>query len=299
VKSRYFKLGVLTLLTIAAIVATMLVLGLGVARPRRVVYHTYFDESVEGLTTGATVSYRGVAIGTVDSIDLAPDQRFVHVAFGVDEKKARALLSNASPDLRAELSMQGATGVKHVNIDFDAAHPAPSLAFAPSAPYIPSSPSLIQNLTDNFASILQALTPMIDSTTKAVHRIDDMLASFDQENVPQRVTEVLRGAQASIDQLHSVLDQVNRSKLPDKTAAAIEHLDATIGAMHDVLASLGRKGGLVDSANGTARGLGRATDDFTHTLRDLDEAAQAVRDLAQTLERRPDLLLKGRPKEKP
>ena len=300
--SRYFKLGVLTLLAIAAVFVTMLVLGVGVARPRRVVYHTYFDESVEGLSLGATVSYRGVAIGTVDAIDLAPDRRLVHVALGVDEKKARPLLSNVPPDLRTELSMQGATGVKHIDIDFvdSAQHPTQALAFQPSAPYIPSSPSLIQALSDNLASILKALTPLVEATTKAVHQVDDILAAFDRQQIPQRMTDVLRAGQATVDQLDQFLAHVDQARLPDKGAATIEHLDATISEMRDILASIRGKGGLVDNANRAARGVDRATgEDFARTLHDLDEAARAIRDLAHSIERQPDAVLKGRTKEAP
>ena len=47
------------------------------------------------------------------------------------------------------------------------------------------------------------------------------------------------------------------------------------------------------NANGTVEQL-------EETLRDVGDAAQAIRDLAETLERDPDMLLKGRsPKVKP
>ena len=42
-------------------------------------YVSYFDESVQGLDVGSPVKFRGVTIGTVGGIDVAPDHRHVEV----------------------------------------------------------------------------------------------------------------------------------------------------------------------------------------------------------------------------
>ena len=44
------------------------------------VYVTYFDESVQGLQVDSIVKFRGVDIGTVRKIGVAPDQRLVEVS---------------------------------------------------------------------------------------------------------------------------------------------------------------------------------------------------------------------------
>jgi ABC-type transporter Mla subunit MlaD len=59
--------------------------------------------------------------------------------------------------------------------------------------------------------------------------------------------------------------------------------------------------GLLASAERFSNSLGDAasnangfTTEMEHTLRDVSEAAAAVRDLADALERQPDMLIKGR-----
>jgi paraquat-inducible protein B len=51
-------------------------------------------------------------------------------------------------------------------------------------------------------------------------------------------------------------------------------------------------------ATGAVADIGRSltggSNELERTLRDLDEAARAVRDLADTIDRKPDILLKGR-----
>jgi paraquat-inducible protein B len=58
-----------------------------------------------------------------------------------------------------------------------------------------------------------------------------------------------------------------------------------------LLASAERFSSSLGDAASSANGF---TTEMEHTLRDVSEAAAAVRDLADALERQPDMLLKGR-----
>jgi len=47
-------------------------------------YATYFDESVQGLQVDSAIKYRGVEIGKVQSIGVAPDYRLIEVIMKID-----------------------------------------------------------------------------------------------------------------------------------------------------------------------------------------------------------------------
>ena len=46
-------------------------------------YVTYFDESVQGLQVDSSVKYRGVDIGRVKQIRVAPDNRLIEVVMKI------------------------------------------------------------------------------------------------------------------------------------------------------------------------------------------------------------------------
>ena len=75
--------------------------------------------------------------------------------------------------------------------------------------------------------------------------------------------------------------------------------------MNGLLEGIGGDGGLVAStqrATDSIGDLGRSTNGsaakLERTLRDLDEAAVAIRGLAEAIDRDPDMLVKGRAKAK-
>ncbi|MGE5180688.1 MAG: MlaD family protein, partial [Acidobacteriota bacterium] len=79
----HFKLGLLALVTAAMVIATGLALGLHSLSSDTDEYHSYFDESVQGLDLGAPVKYRGVRIGNVSEVAIAADRKHVDVVLSL------------------------------------------------------------------------------------------------------------------------------------------------------------------------------------------------------------------------
>jgi len=69
------------------------------------IYVTYFDESVQGLQADSTVKYRGVAVGKVKSIKVAPDDRLIEVAMKIE------MSSDLQNHTEAQLKTTGITGI--------------------------------------------------------------------------------------------------------------------------------------------------------------------------------------------
>lgn len=274
--AKHVKLGVLALLAVAAVVVTALALGLGAISEPTVPYHTYFDESVQGLDLGAPVKYRGVTVGTVERIAIAPDRQRVDVTLAIREPDA-AMLGPALrfPGLRAQLAIQGITGVKFVDIDlFDPAiDRPPELPFRPAPHHIPARPSLMKGLADSLYAINQRLPEVTGETARVLARIERLL------------------------------DEVVRARLPDRIAKAVGRFDAAAGEVGHVARQLrdARLDALIASARRASESLGDLgrdasdqTSELGETIRDLGEAARSVRDLVQMIEREPDILVKGR-----
>src|SRR5205814_304905 len=79
----HWKLGLFVVGTIAVMVGTTFWLGARGFRRESFPAVTYFDESVQGLEVGSPLKFRGVTVGTVADITIAPDRRNVQVTSDV------------------------------------------------------------------------------------------------------------------------------------------------------------------------------------------------------------------------
>jgi ABC-type transporter Mla subunit MlaD len=260
--SRHVKLGLLTLLAIASLLAVVFALGL---RRRAVItYHTYFDESVQGLDEGAIVKFRGVRVGKVSKIGIAPDRRLIDVGLSIDRERAAALqLDRNASLLRTQLVIFGITGVKLIDMDFaDANTPSPpTLTFTPPEHFIPSQPSLLGTVQDDLVSFSHRLPMLADHAIGAL----DELKFFTLD-----ARGVLADTRAAIHAIGRLARGASGADVSSSVAKALRSVE-----------ELARRG--TD-----------ATDDLAGTIRDIRDAARRVRDFFDALEREPDMLVKGR-----
>ena len=74
----------------------------------------YFDESVQGLDKDSPVKYRGVSIGRVESINVAPDETLIQVVMKIRKGlKLEIILENVVAQLKAI----GITGIMFIELD--------------------------------------------------------------------------------------------------------------------------------------------------------------------------------------
>jgi phospholipid/cholesterol/gamma-HCH transport system substrate-binding protein len=303
VASTSFKLGLFVIVAVAGAVATALVLGMRTAEDQTVEYHSYFDESVMGLDVGAAVKLRGITIGAVDGIAFAPDARLVDVRSAIRRDAAPKLAWSPAHDtgLRAQLATQGLTGVKLVDVDvFDPdTHPPPPLTFRPSEHYVPATKSVLGQLVDRLPEI-------VDAGVAALHRIEVLFRELDESGLASRAGNTLDNLNLAIRELRGIVHRVDRGELPEKTAAALVRLDGAIDGFRHVIERIDGDAGLLSStqrAADTVTQLGRratgATENLDATIREMGDAARAVRDVADALDREPDMLLKGRKAKSP
>lgn len=311
-EANYFKLGIFVLVAFAGTSATAIAVGASASKKQVVEYHTYFNESVQGLNVGAPVTFRGVKIGAVSEIRIAPDHREVEVIEELDVQEIRrmGLSENGDKnstrfeipsDLRAQLGSQGITGMKFILIDFfdEKSNPVPTLAFEPDPNYIPAAASLFKNLEDSVVKAVDKFPELADSVASITKRIDAILSDIQSKKVPDQIVATFRAGELALQDLQSLFANIDREKIPQKVSAALARLDAAI-------AQLGGPKGLIDTLQNTAQIFGVAGQDasgglrqFDQTLVDVSDAFQVIRELAEMLKRDPDMLLKGRSKAGP
>jgi paraquat-inducible protein B len=212
------------------------------------------------------------------------------------------------PDLRAQLGSQGITGVKFVAIDFfDAkANPPPELPFpVKTEHYIPAAQSMMKNLEDTITKAMDRLPEMVDAVVMIMGRVDRLLATLEKEDVSGKAAATLGHADEVMTSLQTTIARIDKNDLGGKAAATITELNVAVNNMNKVLARLDGKDGLLASAQHATDAfgeMGRAGSgtqrDLEATLRDVSEAAEAIRSLVDSIDRDPDMLLKGKAKRK-
>ena len=326
--SNHWKLGLFVVTGVGLFLAVLVFLGAQSFETETVTYRTYFDESVQGLDVGSPVKFRGVTIGSVSGIDVAPDRRHVQVSCGIVVsqlvslklldttpkklalpfgRKAPATLA-VPPDLRMQLGSAGITGVKFISLDFFDVkdNPPPDLPFPAGENYIPAAPSMMKSLEDSIVKAVSRFPEIADQLLGVVSRANHVLSMVDQERLPQQASAALVRASEVLGSLQSSLKQANIGKLTSETAAMIGGLKHAIDDLDAMLMKMDGQAGLLASAQratdsigdlaGGAKGLGSELSD---TLRGVREAADSLQRLSDALDTDSDMLLKGRAKGRP
>ncbi|HEY6036660.1 MAG TPA: MlaD family protein, partial [Kofleriaceae bacterium] len=279
-----FKLGVFALAAAGALVAAALALGLHPRRAPTTTFHTWFDESVQGLEVGAPVKYRGVRIGNVTAIQIAPDRQHLDVSFAVNTATSdRLMLATPPPLLRAQLGSTGLTGVKYIDLDFG----AKALAAPPH--YLPSEASLGKRLEDDGLELVAQVRELAGAARGTLSRFDRLLDETTRAELPQHVATVLESTRSAIDGVHAWLPAAgattrdigalarNADHALETLRAKLDKFDAagvgtSLHATSEAFGELGRRGS-------------ESAVELAATIRDLGEAARTLRAFLDELER--------------
>jgi paraquat-inducible protein B len=309
-----------------AIIALLTVGGVNLfAKPQRFV--VYFDESVHGLTLGSPVKLRGVPIGRVVDLNItfdpATNNSVVAVVseFGRDkvmdvtgasiDVSSRAELQQlVDGGLRAQLGVQGlATGLLFVELDFHDPDDFPAPSRPPGerlvvVPYVPSAISEFQNGISevlanlrrvDLAGLARDLSALATTTRREVEGVD-FRGVVEQWKKTGAQVEAL----AANPEIGKTIASLNTAA--GELRATIAKLDARIEpAGRDLTDTLAEARRTMQAFNGTATAAqnfisthGGLGEEVVRTLNQLNQTADAVKRLADFLERNPNALLMGR-----
>jgi len=319
--TNHWKLGLFVLLGAVMILGTAGVLGSRGMRKETGRYVSYFDESVQGLEVGSPIKFRGVTIGTVGKIDVAPDHRLVEVESELGKAELSRLgldvvadlVETGAPkklvqaiDLRIQLASSGLSGVKFLQLDFFtvADHPRPKLSFRVPRNYIPATSSTMKDLEDSLVRTMNSLPKITLQVTRVLGRIDKLVAEVADSRLAEDVIATLASTRRLVAEAQRKLAQLDPARLSAATERTLQSFRGTAARLDGILARADGDKGLLqsvlrasnafgDTAH-TAEGLGGQLED---TLRSVGEAAKSIHKLAGALEKEPDMLVKGREKQ--
>lgn len=123
--SNHWKLGLFVVTGVVVGLGTVVALGARGLHKETVAYESFMDESVQGLEVGSPVKFRGVTIGNVSQIGVAPDVRHVRltselavqdlVLMGLGTGTGKSLSVHIPPDCGSSWPRQGSRGSSSCN----------------------------------------------------------------------------------------------------------------------------------------------------------------------------------------
>jgi len=308
--TNHYKLGLFVLLGLALSLTFVLTLGASNWNEESVRYVSYFDESVQGLDVGSPVKFRGVAVGRVAAIGIAPDQRHVQVTSELTVPELERLNLGGTgesftvhPDLRAQLAQAGITGVKFILIDyFDAAeYPPPELPFAAPPNTIPAAASTLKGLESSVVKTADRFPEIADDLGRTMARLDAVMAAVERARLPEQAGEALGQVNQAMKTLNGEIGALDAGELSAAVRQSLGAFDQTTARINGLIDRLENRDGVLASAERSfalvgemARGSSSLGPELELTLREVRGAARSIKRFTDALERDPDMLLKGR-----
>jgi paraquat-inducible protein B len=301
------------------------VVGVGVLVPAlrlgdRPMFVSYFEDSVNGLEVGAPVKFQGVPVGNVVNIDVRLDPREMAssapVRYRIEIRRLQAagaefvdlqdedvLRAHIEGGLRAQLQMESiVTGLLFVNLAYaDDAEPVPPATYAERG-VIPTKPSPFVDIEAEARELTSAARRVLDQTS-------EMLEAFEAHEIGVRLTAAARAIEglaeapeirAALREVPGVAAQLTQTMaeirlLTERVGTAVDPLGVQVDAVGAeallALQSLRETIGLLPGAASTDAGLGYRMEE---ALISMTQAANAIRQLATSIEQDPSMLLRGR-----
>ena len=269
-----FSVGLFLIIGIGVVIAAVIWLGMSSYLEKGRFYVAYFDESVQGLDKDSPVKYRGVSIGRVHRISVAPDERLIEVVMKIESEIQP---QQQTKDIVAQLSSVGITGLMFIEMDRKApgeADTSPAIKFSPPYPVIPTRPSEISKFF------------------QGVQDIFDLLRALDTKTISKEIITALQKINKSIDSvaLDDMAEDLRKTlrKLQNVLQAdKMDQLLASVGQTSDSLHSMAANAddGITEirhTVAGIDRVISSGGNDLESMTADLKESAAQVRRAMQS-----------------
>ena len=316
-QARKTVIGAFVVGAVALAAAGITVFGSGKFFQKRITFVMFFSGSITGLSIGSPVEFRGVRVGQVTKIAAVLDPNTLDIAIPVyvdiDPKSliiagrqdASSFFSThdlyqplLDKGLKAQLDIESfITRQLYVSIDFHPEKPTTLAGLDPQYPEIPTIPSLqeqivqmLQKLPEKIMTVTEGLERLVNSAgaQESLRDLDGLIRRVATELGPlmASLTATSRAARRTFVQAEKTLSlkegpsaeiAASITEAMKKGGDSLDQMRATLGSYQKVAAQNAHVGY-----------------DLTKTLGDLDAAARSVRSLAESLERNPEALLKGK-----
>lgn len=318
-----FATGIFVLGALVLLAVMLYMLGMSDLFTRKASLTTFLHESVQGLSVGAAVKYKGAQIGSVKRIVILPRRKLIRVDMEVELNSFRDtdgkplfrddnafytfLREEIKNGLRCRLEYAGITGLRYLDCDYfsDAGTPPEKLDFPFDGHFMPSAPSALRDVVKSLNTSMERISKIRfeEISDNLVRNLDDLNKILSSADI-QKTLMHLRSMAVTMDNTTSAVSQtLTESRL-------LRIVDEFEQALNDVrkLVTVVREDAERSDLAGTSASVRRAADNFSSVLTarsdDLRAAVDAwlrtmeiCRELMDNLNRDPASVVRGRRNE--
>ena len=314
-KERSFRLGLFVTGGVLLFIAILFFLGMSDFFTKKAVLRTAFYESVQGLTVGSAVKYRGVPIGTVKQISIRISDKLVQVDMEIDREVfadkgsspmefRQFLKKDLQRGLRCRLEYAGITGMKFIDFDYfvtpgSTIPPVPaSLNDANDAIFVPSTPSAFKDILSAVGTSLDRIAnirfeEISDGLERSLSELSRLLSDPALYSTIARVNDAAEHLEAGSRTISQALDERRINELVD----AVQKNLNDINALANQLLKDSKDAKIAESSSSLREAAVSVVDgqqQLTNTLDKLNRTLDSLRALSDSLEDDPSSLIRGK-----
>lgn len=313
------KIGLFVIGGLALLIAILFFLGMTDIFTNKATVQTFFSESVQGLTVGSAVKYRGVPIGNVTKISIRVTDKLVQVNMAVElehfvsggEKGQqrsdfrRFFQSELEQGMRCRLEYAGITGMRYIDFDYFATPgqtlpEPPAGMLEPGTLYIPAVPSPFRDILKAIGTSLDRISrirfeEISDGLERSLSELSGLLGDPALKSTIVRINDAAENLELGSRTLSRVFSEERLNRLMTVLEEDLDNVNKLTGQ----LIRETRDAKLPESAaafRDASNAISFSQDELANTLTKLNQTLDALTELADSLSADPSSIVSGKKK---
>ena len=290
--------------TVGVVIGVSVIVWIGASQyfEKGTIYVTYFDESVQGLQRDSSVKYRGVEVGRIVNIGVAPDNKLIEVVMKVNLK------DDVARNTMTQLKAVGITGIVFVELDQqqpEAVKLSPKINFPAEYPVIPSRPSETKQILSGIFEVIDKINNVdfhgiSDKIKTTAQSADDLFAGAQTKRIVSNLESSTTALDKSMKRLERIIADGNLGGAIAEAKQALTEARSLLSALNNEVKDMRLKD-TAAKANQVMDALGRTARtsavDIQTSTESLRRASESLERLLERIEANPSDLFFSRPAE--
>ncbi|MCX5872171.1 MAG: MlaD family protein [Deltaproteobacteria bacterium] len=278
-QSTKFKIGLFLIASLLLIVSILIWLGASRYFEDSQTVVAYFTESVQGLESDSPVKYRGVPVGRVKQIRMAPDGKLIEVVMGLNRS------FQITDDLGVKINLLGLTGLKYLELDTfkpDLYREPIELNFQSRYRVIPTYASDIKEIGAALENVFQKLRALdieriSNHFLRVSSKLDKILADSKVDSMGVDAAEAVREIKEAAKKIN---DDLSKAQIGKSLAKTIEKTNEFLQAGTETVRSADRM-------------IRRTDNNISLLTQKLDRSADNLIDFTRMIKNKPSSIIFG------